>query len=172
MKDRAYEIARNHGGDGCQTALASMVYKFFDKKAGSGTIVTSRALVSINEELAEEVHKPWAKKIKRRKIYARFKDKVWAADKKVKDKKDKTVFNAFIEIVNEFNCKPNKLWVDQGREFYKKIKASNSKSYLPYLNKLVEQYSNTYHHSINMLWPKKLRSILKLLSLKLMTESE
>ena len=27
--------------------------------------------------------------------------------------------------------------------------ANDSKSYLPYLNKLVDQYSNTYHHSIN-----------------------
>ena len=27
--------------------------------------------------------------------------------------------------------------------------ANNSKSQLPYLNKLVEQYSNTYHHYIN-----------------------
>ena len=27
--------------------------------------------------------------------------------------------------------------------------ANDSKSYLSYLNKLVEQYSNTYHHSIN-----------------------
>ena len=26
--------------------------------------------------------------------------------------------------------------------------ANNSKSYLPYLNKLVDQYNNTYHHSI------------------------
>ena len=26
--------------------------------------------------------------------------------------------------------------------------ANDSKSYLPYLNKLVDQYSNTYHHSI------------------------
>ena len=34
-----------------------------------------------------------------------------------KDKKGKTVLNAFIEIVYEFNLKPNKLWVDQGREF-------------------------------------------------------
>ena len=41
--------------------------------------------------------------------------------KKVKDKKGKTVLNAFIEIVNESNCKPNKLWVDQGREFYNKL---------------------------------------------------
>ena len=27
--------------------------------------------------------------------------------------------------------------------------AKNSKSYLAYLNKLVDQYNNTYHHSIN-----------------------
>ena len=29
--------------------------------------------------------------------------------KHLKDKKGKTVLNTFIEIVNEFNCKPNKL---------------------------------------------------------------
>ena len=27
--------------------------------------------------------------------------------------------------------------------------ANDRKSYLPYLNKLVDQYNNTYHHSIN-----------------------
>ena len=31
----------------------------------------------------------------------------------------------------------------------KKMTANNNKSYLPYLNKLVDQYNNTYHHSIN-----------------------
>ena len=41
--------------------------------------------------------------------------------KPLKDKKDKTVLNAFMEIVNGSNRKPNKLWVDQGREFYKKL---------------------------------------------------
>ena len=39
----------------------------------------------------------------------------------LKEKKGKTVLNAFIEIVNESNRKPNKLWVDQGREFYNKL---------------------------------------------------
>ena len=29
MKDKAYEIARNHGYDGYQGALASVVFKFF-----------------------------------------------------------------------------------------------------------------------------------------------
>ena len=32
--------------------------------------------------------------------------------KTLKDKKGKTVLNAFIKIVNESYCKPNKLWVD------------------------------------------------------------
>ena len=120
-----------------------MVYNFFDKKTESGE--------SVNEQLAEQLHKPVTKKFKRRKVYARFKDNIWAADlaemeslssknknvkyllcvidvftkyawvKPLKDKKGKTVLNAFIEIVNESNRKPNKLWVDQGREFYNKL---------------------------------------------------
>ena len=36
--------------------------------------------------------------------------------KPIKDKKGKTVLNAFIEIVNGSNQKPDKLWNDQGRE--------------------------------------------------------
>ena len=39
----------------------------------------------------------------------------------LKDKKRKTVLNCFIEIVNEPNRKPNKLCVDQGREFHNKL---------------------------------------------------
>ena len=33
----------------------------------------------------------------------------------------KTVLNAFIEIINESNREPNKLPVDQGREFYNRL---------------------------------------------------
>ena len=29
------------------------------------------------------------------------------------------------------------------------MKTNDSKSYLSYLNKLLDQYNNTYHHSIN-----------------------
>ena len=39
----------------------------------------------------------------------------------MKNKKGKTVVNAIIEIVNGSNHKPNKLWVEQGIEFYDKI---------------------------------------------------
>ena len=38
--------------------------------------------------------------------------------KSLKDKKGKAVLNTFFEIAKESNRKPNKLWVDQGRELY------------------------------------------------------
>ena len=34
-------------------------------------------------------------------------------------------------------------------KIYKKMTANGGKPYVPYLNKLVDQYNNTYHHSIN-----------------------
>ena len=74
LKDRAFEIARNHNYDVYQGALASMNYMIFDKETGSG------AIASVNEQLAKEVHKPVIKKFKRRKVYARFKDNIWAVD--------------------------------------------------------------------------------------------
>ena len=72
MKDRLYEIARNPKYDGYQRALESMVNKSFDKKVGSEALV--------NEELAEEIHKPVIKKLKRIRVYGRFKNNIWAAD--------------------------------------------------------------------------------------------
>ena len=33
-------------------------------------------------------------------------------------------------------------------KIYKSMTANDSKSHLPYLNKLVNQYNNTFHHSI------------------------
>ena len=60
LKDKTYEIARNCNYNGYQNVLASMVYKFFDKKTEWGIIV--------NEPLVEELYKPVIKKIKRRKV--------------------------------------------------------------------------------------------------------
>ena len=71
LRDRAYEIARD-GYNGYQRALASMLYKFFNKKTRLG--------ISVNKQLAEELHKPVIKKLKRRKVYARFKDNIWSPD--------------------------------------------------------------------------------------------
>ena len=49
-----------------------MVSKFLEKKIGLGII--------INEQLAEELHKPGIKKWGRRQVHARFKDNTWASD--------------------------------------------------------------------------------------------
>ena len=48
LKDRADEIARNRGYDGYIRALVGMVYKFFDKKTGSGVSVNE--LINSKEE--------------------------------------------------------------------------------------------------------------------------
>ena len=63
-------------------------------------------------------------------------------------------------------------------KIYKRMTAIDSKSYVPYLNKLVDQCNNTYHHSIKktplkliiLLRLKTLGQILKLLNLKYMIE--
>ena len=53
-KNKAFDIAKDPKYDGYQRGLASMVYKFFDKKSkGSGV-----KLISQNEQLANELHKP------------------------------------------------------------------------------------------------------------------
>ena len=46
---------------------------FFGKK----TVLGAKA--NVNEELAPELHKPEIKKLKK-KVYARFKDNIWATD--------------------------------------------------------------------------------------------
>ena len=75
LKDRAFEIASDPKYDGCQRGLASMVYKFFDKKSsGSGASKIS------NVKLANELHKPVIKKFNKRKVYSSFKDNIWVVD--------------------------------------------------------------------------------------------
>ena len=68
LKDRAFEIASDSKYDGYQRCLASMVYKFFDKKS-SGSGIN-------NVKLANELHKPVIKKFSKRKVYSSFKDNI------------------------------------------------------------------------------------------------
>ena len=107
--------------------------------------------ISVNEQLAKGLCKPVIKELQRRKVYARIKDNIWAGDlaemgslssknknvkyllyvidvsskyewvKPLKGKKVETVLNDFIKIVNKSNRKPNKLWVDQRRQFYNNL---------------------------------------------------
>ena len=53
-KDKAFKIAKNPKYDGYQRGLASMVYKFFNKKS-SGSGITA---IKPDYQLANELHKP------------------------------------------------------------------------------------------------------------------
>ena len=75
LRDKAYDIASNPEYDGYQRGLASMVYKFFDKKSmGSGTVKASSLI------LADELHKPIIRKFNKRKVDSQFKDNIWGVD--------------------------------------------------------------------------------------------
>ena len=100
-----------------------------------------------NKISAEELHRPVIKTFNKRKVYLQFRDNIWGVDladtqslskkKKgikyllcaidlfskytfvvpLKDKKGMIV-NTFNKIIKQSNRKPNKIWVDQGSEFY------------------------------------------------------
>ena len=101
--------------------------------------------------LADELHKPVIKKFNKRKVYSQFRDNIWGVDladmeslsKKnkgikyllcaidlfskyafvvpLKHKKGISTVNAFNKIIKQSIRKPNKIWVDQGSEFYNRI---------------------------------------------------
>ena len=81
LKNRAFNIAKDQKYDGYQRGLASMVYKFFDKKSeGSGVKYVNTKLTPQNQQLAEELHKPIIRKFEKRKVHAAFKDNIWGVD--------------------------------------------------------------------------------------------
>ena len=153
LRDKAYDIASNAKYDGYQRGLASMVYKFFDKKSmGIGTAKPSYLKrIASSSILADESHKPIIRKFNKRKVYSQFKDNIWGVDLAdmqslsrknkgikyllcaidlyskyafvipLKDKKGISIVNAFNKIIKRSNRKSNKIWVDQGREFYNNV---------------------------------------------------
>ena len=152
LRDKAYDIASNPEYDGYQRGLASMVYKFFDKKSmGSGFKKLKNTAKPSSSILADELHKLVIRKFKKRKVYSQFKDNIWGVDladmqslsrknKVIKyllcaidlyskyafvipleNKKGICVTNGFNKIIKQSNRKPNKIWVDQGGEFYNNV---------------------------------------------------
>ena len=162
LRDKAFKIGSHPKYDGYQRGLASMVYKLFDKKSkGSG--ITNK----FNYQLANELHKPIIRKFRKRKVYSSFKDNIWGVDLAdmqplskfnkgfkyllcaidlfskyawvvfIKDKKGTSIGNAFKKIISEGQRKPNKIWVDQGSEFYNNsfkdfVKINNIEMYSTY----------------------------------------
>ena len=145
LRDKAYNIASNPEYDGYKRGLASMVSNFFDKTSTGSGINTTKSSYSI---LADELHKTVIKNFNKRKVYLQFKDNIWGVDLAdmqllsrknkgikyilcavdlyskyafvipLKDKKGISIVNTFDKIIKQSNKKPNKIWVDQGSEFY------------------------------------------------------
>ena len=75
LRNKAFKIASDLKYDGYQRGLASMVYKFFDKKSKGSGIINEP-----NYQLANELHKPIIRKFKKRKVYSSFRDNIWGVD--------------------------------------------------------------------------------------------
>ena len=140
-------MQKNPKYDGYQRELASIVYKFFDKKSASGSGVTNNEIKQ-NLQLAEELHKPIIRNFKKRTVYSEFKDNICGADLAdmqlisnlnkgfrlllcvidtfskyvwvvpLKDKKRTSIVNAIQKALNDSAGKPNKIWIEKGSEFY------------------------------------------------------
>ena len=65
LGDKAFNVAKNPKYDEYQRGLASMVYKFFDKKTSGSSIKNENMS---DQQLAEELLKPIIRKFKKRKV--------------------------------------------------------------------------------------------------------
>ena len=121
---------------------------FDKKSMGSGFKKLKNTTKSNSSISADELHKPIIKKFDKRKVYSQFKDNIRGVDLAdmqslsrknkgikyllctidlyskyaflipLKDKKGISIVNAFNKIIKQSNRKPNKIWADQGGEFY------------------------------------------------------
>ena len=75
LRDKAFKIVSDPKYDGYQRGLASLVYKFFDKKSNGNGIANEP-----NYQLANELYKLIIRKFKKRKVYSSFRDNIWGVD--------------------------------------------------------------------------------------------
>ena len=75
LRDKSFKIASDQKYDGYQRGLASMLYKFFDKKSSANGLDNKENIL-----LANELHKPIIRKFNKRKVHSPFKDNIWGAD--------------------------------------------------------------------------------------------
>ena len=95
LKDKTFKIASDPKYDGYQRGLASMVYRFFDKKSaslnksallnkfsGSGiaTLLGNKSANEPNYQLGNELHKTTIRKLKKRTAYSYFRDNILGVD--------------------------------------------------------------------------------------------
>ena len=146
LRDKEFKSASDPKYDGEQQGLASMVYKFFDGKSNGSSVAVTKP----NYQLGNELQRQIIRKFKKRKVCSSFRYNIWGGDLAVmqslseynkgmkyllcaidlfckygwvvplKDKRGISIINAFHKIVSK-GCKPNKVRVDQGGEFYNNL---------------------------------------------------
>ena len=70
LRDKAFKIASYSKYDGYQRGLASMVYKFFDKKSsgsGADALLANKSTTEPNYQLANELHRRSLKHLREEK---------------------------------------------------------------------------------------------------------
>ena len=138
------KIKLGQGARAAKTEAIKNLYDSKETKTKSYNKSHETKRTSNRETLANELHKQFRRPKQLRKVYFNSKDNIWNADLIImpqqneykyiltvmdgytryawtvplKDKKGETVANAFEEIMKKSKRKPNKLWVDQGKEFY------------------------------------------------------
>ena len=136
---------------GAPTAEPSALARSSLKRTGGGLKKLKNTTKPSSSILADELHKPITRKFNKIKVYSQFKSNTWGVDLvdmqslsrknkgikyllcaidlfsknafviPLKDKKGISIVNAFNKIIKKFNRKPNKIWVDQGGEFYNNV---------------------------------------------------
>ena len=151
-------------------------------KAEPSSLERTGSGIASSSILADELHKPIIKKFDKRKVYSQFKDNIWGVDLAdmqslsrknkgikyllcvidlyskyafvipLKDKKGISIVHAFNEIIKQSGKKTNKIWVDQGSEFYH----NNSKKWL--LDNDIIMYS-TYNEGKSVVAERFIRKL-------------
>ena len=119
LRDKAFNIAKNQKNDRYQRRLASMAYKFFDKKSKA-----------VYFGFKDNV---WGADLADMQLISKFKEgfrssfcvidifSKYARVVPLKGKKGVSVVNAFQKNLKESNRKPNKILVEKGSEFYNNL---------------------------------------------------
>ena len=131
LLDKAFNIAENTKYDGHQHRPASIVYKFFDKKylvvaLKMRIFQTKNKLKNQTNQLLENFKNEKYTHLSQAifdkgirfllcviDIFSKYTQVI-----PLKDKKKITITNALQKVLNKYNRKPNKMWVDKGNEFY------------------------------------------------------
>ena len=158
LRDKAYDIASNPKYDGYQRGVASMVYKFFDKKSmGSGFKKLKNTTKPSSSILADKRHKPIIRKFDKRKVYSQFKDNIWGvdlADMQSLSRKNKGIkyLLCFIDLHSKYAFViplKYKKGISIVNAFNKIIKQSNRKPNKTWVDQGGEFYNNVFEKRLS-----------------------